>query len=153
VPLQGDKYVTDVEPAAAAQYEDVSALSAALDRLQERTGLDIPIHVDGASGAFVAPFIQPKLAWDFQLPRVKSINPSGHKIRAGLSGHGLDGLTQGARLASGLDLQCGLSRRDYADAGDQSFTPCQPGGHPVSQPHPSRPFRLLSDGRNLPVFA
>jgi len=50
-----------------------------LDRLQEKTGLDIPIHVDGASGAFVAPFLQPRLRWDFQLPRVKSINTSGHK--------------------------------------------------------------------------
>ena len=55
------------------------ALSAALDRLQETTGLDIPIHVDGASGGFVAPFLQPDLLWDFQLPRVKSINTSGHK--------------------------------------------------------------------------
>ena len=60
-------------------YEDVAALSAALDRLQEKTGLDIPIHVDGASGAFVAPFIQPEIVWDFRLPRVKSINTSGHK--------------------------------------------------------------------------
>jgi glutamate decarboxylase len=57
----------------------VVALSAALDRLQERTGLDIPIHVDGASGGFVAPFLQPQLKWDFRLPRVKSINASGHK--------------------------------------------------------------------------
>ena len=60
-------------------YEDVEALSAALDRLQERTGLDIPIHVDGASGGFVAPFLQPDFVWDFRLPRVKSINTSGHK--------------------------------------------------------------------------
>jgi glutamate decarboxylase len=47
--------------------------------LQERTGFDIPIHVDGASGGFVAPFLQPELEWDFRLPRVKSINTSGHK--------------------------------------------------------------------------
>ncbi|HKC28931.1 MAG TPA: glutamate decarboxylase [Jatrophihabitans sp.] len=60
-------------------YEPVKEISAALDDLQERTGLDIPIHVDAASGGFVAPFIQPDLEWDFRVPRVKSINASGHK--------------------------------------------------------------------------
>src|SRR4029453_12577221 len=49
------------------------------DELQGRTGIDVPVHVDGASGAFVAPFIDPELVWDFRLPRVKSINASGHK--------------------------------------------------------------------------
>jgi len=52
---------------------------AALDELQERTGLDIPVHVDGASGAFIAPFVDPDLEWDFRLPRIASINTSGHK--------------------------------------------------------------------------
>lgn len=97
VPLEGDTSVTDPERAAAVcdentigvvavlgstftgDYEDVAGLSAALDRLEEKTGLDIPIHVDGASGAFVAPFLQPEIVWDFRLPRVKSINTSGHK--------------------------------------------------------------------------
>ena len=60
-------------------YEPVAEICAALDDLQERTGLDIPVHVDGASGAFVAPFADPALAWDFQLDRVASINASGHK--------------------------------------------------------------------------
>lgn len=60
-------------------YEPVAAISKALDELQSRTGLDIPIHVDAASGGFIAPFIQPDLVWDFQLTRVKSINVSGHK--------------------------------------------------------------------------
>jgi glutamate decarboxylase len=60
-------------------FEDVSAISAALDDLQTRTGLDIPIHVDAASGGFLAPFTAPELIWDFRLPRVKSINVSGHK--------------------------------------------------------------------------
>jgi glutamate decarboxylase len=44
------------------------------------TGLDIPIHVDGASGGFLAPFCAPELEWDFRLPRVRSINASGHKF-------------------------------------------------------------------------
>ncbi len=48
-------------------------------RSQADSGLDVPIHVDGASGAMIAPFIQPDLVWDFRLPRVASINTSGHK--------------------------------------------------------------------------
>ncbi len=60
-------------------YEPVAAISAALDGLQEKQGWDIPIHVDAASGGFVAPFIDPDLEWDFRIPRVKSINSSGHK--------------------------------------------------------------------------
>ena len=62
------------------QYEPVQEISMALDKLQAETGLDIPIHVDGASGAFLAPFLEPDLPWDFRLPRVKSINASGHKF-------------------------------------------------------------------------
>jgi glutamate decarboxylase len=62
------------------QYEDVKSINDALDELQKNTGLDIPIHVDGASGGFVAPFLTPDLVWDFRLPRVKSINASGHKF-------------------------------------------------------------------------
>jgi glutamate decarboxylase len=60
-------------------YEPVEELAAALDALQEKTGLDIPIHVDGASGAMIAPFLQPEVVWDFRLERVHSINTSGHK--------------------------------------------------------------------------
>jgi glutamate decarboxylase len=48
--------------------------------LQASTGLNIPIHVDAASGGFLAPFCAPDLVWDFRLPRVKSINASGHKF-------------------------------------------------------------------------
>ncbi len=60
-------------------FEDVAGIAAALDRLQAERGLDIPLHVDGASGALLAPFTAPELAWDFRNPRVKSINASGHK--------------------------------------------------------------------------
>ena len=51
-----------------------------LEKLNAKTGWDVPIHVDGASGAFIAPFINPALEWDFRLPLVKSINASGHKF-------------------------------------------------------------------------
>ncbi len=61
-------------------YEPVEDVHRALDRLQSETGLDIPMHVDGASGAFLAPFTAPNLTWDFRLRRVKSVNASGHKF-------------------------------------------------------------------------
>jgi len=61
-------------------YEPVRAISDVLDALQAETGLDVPIHVDGASGGFLAPFTAPDIEWDFRLPRVKSINASGHKF-------------------------------------------------------------------------
>jgi glutamate decarboxylase len=63
-------------------YEDVQAVSDVLDAFEQETGHDVPIHVDGASGAFVAPFSYAGAggAWDFHLPRVRSINVSGHKF-------------------------------------------------------------------------
>ena len=62
-------------------YEDVLAISEALDDLQLRTGIDVPIHVDAASGGFLVPFTDPDHdPWDFRLKRVKSINASGHKF-------------------------------------------------------------------------
>ncbi|GGK30694.1 glutamate decarboxylase [Streptomyces camponoticapitis] len=60
-------------------YEPVDKIAAALDAVHHDTGLDIPIHIDGASGAMIAPFLQPDLVWDFRLERVHSISVSGHK--------------------------------------------------------------------------
>ena len=60
-------------------YEPVKAIAAALDKIEKETGLDIMIHVDGASGGMIAPFVQPHLEWDFRISRVASINTSGHK--------------------------------------------------------------------------
>lgn len=60
-------------------YEPVAQIAAALDAIEDKTGLDIPIHVDAASGGFVAPFLRPDLEWDFRVGRVASINSSGHK--------------------------------------------------------------------------
>ncbi|KAI9599829.1 hypothetical protein KEM48_006358 [Puccinia striiformis f. sp. tritici PST-130] len=61
-------------------FEPVKPLSDLLDEYEAKTGIYVPIHVDGASGAFVAPFVYPDLEWDFRLPRVVSINTSGHKF-------------------------------------------------------------------------
>jgi glutamate decarboxylase len=60
-------------------YEPIADMAAALDRLHADGGPDIPMHVDAASGGFVAPFLDPDLMWDFRLRRVASINTSGHK--------------------------------------------------------------------------
>ncbi len=60
-------------------YEPVAEIAEALDRLAASGGPDVPIHVDAASGGFVAPFLDPDLVWDFRVPRVHSINASGHK--------------------------------------------------------------------------
>ena len=60
-------------------YEPVKEICDALDKFQEKTGIDIPVHVDAASGGMIAPFLDEDLIWDFRLPRVASINTSGHK--------------------------------------------------------------------------
>jgi glutamate decarboxylase len=71
VPILGVTYTGAFEP--------VEAIHDALVDYNARTGNEIPIHVDAASGGFVAPFLHPDLKWDFRLPLVKSINVSGHK--------------------------------------------------------------------------
>ncbi len=98
VPLEGDRFQLDADGAVAhcdehtigvvailgstfdGSYEPVAEIASALDGLQARTGIDVPIHVDGASGAMIAPFVDPDLIWDFRLGRVASINTSGHKF-------------------------------------------------------------------------
>ena len=98
IPMEGDRLIMNAEEVIkrcdentigvvptlgvtfTGQYEPVKEVSDALDKLQADKGLNIPIHVDGASGGFLAPFVYPELQWDFRLPRVKSINTSGHKF-------------------------------------------------------------------------
>lgn len=70
--IAGSTYTGAIEP--------VLEMSGLLDELQAETGLDVPIHVDAASGGFVLPFAWPDLQWDFRVPRVASINSSGHKF-------------------------------------------------------------------------
>jgi glutamate decarboxylase len=97
VPMEGDRFHLTGEETAArcdentigvvvilgstfdGSYERAAEISAALDELHDKTGWDIPIHVDGASGAIIAPFLDTELVWDFRLPAVASINTSGHK--------------------------------------------------------------------------
>ena len=97
VPMEGNRFTLSAEEAVKlcdentigvvailgstfdGSYEPIAEIAAALDDFQDETGIDVPVHVDGASGAFVAPFIDQDLEWDFRLPRVSSINASGHK--------------------------------------------------------------------------
>jgi glutamate decarboxylase len=97
VPMEGDRFNLSAEEAVAqcdestigvvailgstfdGSYEPVAQICAALDAFERETGFDIPVHVDGASGAMIAPFLDPDLEWDFRLRRVASINTSGHK--------------------------------------------------------------------------
>jgi glutamate decarboxylase len=97
VPMEGERFHLDPEGAVAlcdentigvvgilgstfdGTYEPIKEIAAALDGYESRTGIHIPLHVDAASGGFVAPFLQPDLEWDFRIKRVCSINSSGHK--------------------------------------------------------------------------
>jgi glutamate decarboxylase len=97
VPMEGETYHLTAERAVAhcdentigvvailgstfdGSYEPVKEIADALDGLESERGIHVPIHVDAASGGFVAPFLVPELEWDFRVPRVQSINASGHK--------------------------------------------------------------------------
>ena len=71
VPILGTTFTGEFEPIQEV-HDAVVARNA-------ETGWDVAVHVDAASGGFVAPFLHPNLMWDFRLPQVKSINVSGHK--------------------------------------------------------------------------
>jgi glutamate decarboxylase len=97
VPMEGDRYHLDATTAVSrcdedtigvvailgstfdGSYEPIAEIASALDALTAGGGPDVPIHVDGASGGMIAPFLDGDLVWDFRLPRVASINTSGHK--------------------------------------------------------------------------
>ncbi len=61
------------------ELDPVQEINAMLDEVEKETGRHIPIHVDGASGGFILPFLYPDFPWDFRLSHVHSINVSGHK--------------------------------------------------------------------------
>ena len=97
IPLKKDTYVISAEDVAevvdentiavgtvvcttfTGQMDPVKEINDALIKIKEEKGWDIPIHVDGASGGFIVPFLYPDIEWDFRLEQVRSINVSGHK--------------------------------------------------------------------------
>jgi glutamate decarboxylase len=160
-------------------YEPVAEISADLDKLAAGGGPDVPIHVDGASGGFVAPFIQPGLEWDFRLPRVASINASGHKYGLVYPGVGWIIWRDAAALPDDLVFKVNylggemptfalnFSRPgsnvaaqyyNFLRLGFEGYRKVQQACQDVAM-HLAReiaamgPFELLSDGSDLPVFA
>jgi glutamate decarboxylase len=197
VPMEGERYHLGPAEAVAqcdentigvvailgstfdGSYEPIAEISAALDQLEHDRGLYVPLHVDGASGGFVAPFLQPEIEWDFRLERVQSINASGHKyglVYPGvgwvvwrnkealpedlifdvnyLGGHmptfALNFSRPGSEVIAQYFMFTSLGRAGYRrvmqDAQDVAR-------HISSGVETIGPYRLLTDGSELPVFA
>jgi glutamate decarboxylase len=197
VPVEHDRYHLGVEEAVAqcdentigvvailgstfdGSYEPVKEIGLALDRLESDRGLNVPIHVDAASGGFVAPFIQPELEWDFRIPRVQSINASGHKYGLVYPGVGWalwrDSKALPRELVFDVNYLGGhmptfalnFSRPGseviaqyfmFASFGRAGYTRVMQGAQDVAVQLSSAiaemgPYELLSEGRELPVFA
>jgi glutamate decarboxylase len=197
VPMAGDRFHLTADEAVArcdentigvvavlgstfdGSYEPVAEIAAALDGLRDRGGPDVPIHVDGASGAMVAPFLDTDLVWDFRLPRVTSINTSGHKY--GLVYPGVGWVLWRHRDALPAELvftvnylggemptfALNFSRPGaevvaqyytFLRLGREGFRAVQQSSRDVATYLSGRiaalgPFRLLSRGDELPVFA
>jgi glutamate decarboxylase len=197
VPMEGDRYHLTAEPAVAScdentigvvsvlgstfdgSYEPVKEIADALDTLEQEKGLNVPLHVDGASGGFVAPFIQPDLEWDFRIPRVQSINASGHKyglVYPGvgwaiwrdkealpadlifdvnyLGGHmptfALNFSRPGSNVITQYFMFTSLGRDGFRRVMQNASNVARHISDGVSK---MGPYRLLSDGSDLPVFA
>jgi glutamate decarboxylase len=196
-PIEGDRRHLDAEQAVAlcdentigvvavlgstfdGSYEPVEEIAAALDVLQGERGLDIPLHVDAASGGFVAPFIQPDLEWDFRLPRVHSINASGHKYGLVYPGIGWALWRDAEALPEDLVFRVNYLGGDmptfalnfsrpgsqvvaqyynFVRLGREGYRTVQQSCQDVARRLAAGiaelgPFELLTDGSDLPVFA
>jgi glutamate decarboxylase len=197
VPMEGDRFHLTGEEAVKlvdentigvvavlgstfdGSYEPVAEIAAALDSLQRDSGIDVPIHVDAASGGFVAPFIQPDLVWDFRIPRVQSINASGHKyglVYPGvgwalwrerdalpadlifdvnyLGGHmptfALNFSRPGSEVVTQYLMFTSLGREGYRAVQQRSSDVARRIAQEVAK---IGPYELVSDGSDLPVFA
>jgi glutamate decarboxylase len=135
VPLQPGKYTIgpdDVHPhldentigvaavlgtTFTGHKDDIGGINNLLMRVKNERGLDIPLHVDAASGGFVFPFSDPDFAWDFRLESVKSINVSGHKFGLVYPGVGWLVFRDGDQLPEDL-----VFYEDYLGERDATFT-------------------------------
>jgi glutamate decarboxylase len=160
-------------------YEPIKDIAAALDRLQDEKGLDIPLHVDAASGGFVAPFIQPELEWDFRVSRVESINASGHKYGLVYPGVGwalwrdkqalpeelvfnvnylggtlptftLNFSRPGSQVIAQYYMLTNLGKAGYRQVIGSARDVALQLSSAIAE---MGPYELLSEGRDLPVFA
>jgi glutamate decarboxylase len=197
VPMEGERYHLGPDEAVAqcdentigvvailgstfdGSYEPVAEIAGALDALQAERGLDVPLHVDAASGGFVAPFIQPEIEWDFRVQRVQSINASGHKYGLVYPGVGWAIWRDHEALPSDLvfdvnylgghmpTFALNFSRPGsevitqyfmFASLGFDGYHKVISGARQVARYMASSiaeigPYRLLTDGTDLPVFA
>jgi glutamate decarboxylase len=197
VPMEGDRLHLSAEEAVKVcdentigvvailgstfdgSYEPVQEICEALDAFERETGIDVPVHVDGASGAFVAPFVDPDLVWDFRLPRVASINASGHKYGLVYPGVGWivwrdanalpkelifwvnylgDNMPTFALNFSRPGAQVVAQYYNFLRLGYQGFRRVQGYARDVATRLSGRiaelgPFELLTRGDELPVFA
>src|SRR6186997_708739 len=135
IPLQPDKYTIgpeDVEPHVdehtigvaavlgttfTGHADDIAGINALLVRIRDEQGIDVPLHVDGASGGFVWPFLYPDSEWDFRLEQVRSINVSGHKFGLVYPGIGWLIFREKADLAKDLVFE-----ENYLGKTDSTFT-------------------------------
>jgi glutamate decarboxylase len=197
VPMEGDRYHLTAEEAVKyvdentigvvailgstfdGSYEPVQEICRALDELAAGGGPDVPVHVDGASGGFVAPFVQPDLVWDFQLPRVHSINVSGHKYGLVYPGVGwaiwrdaeklprdlvfdvnylggsmptfaLNFSRPGSEVVAQYFMFLSLGLQGYRDVQRASSSVAQ---HIAREIATIGPYDLITDGSELPVLA
>lgn len=197
VPVEGDRLHLEAAEAVAhcdentigvvavlgstfdGSYEPVADIAAALDALAARGGPDVPMHVDAASGGMVAPFLDPELVWDFQLPRVASINTSGHKYGLVYPGVGWAIWRDAAALPKELIFEVdylggnmptfalNFSRPgaqviaqyyNFFRLGFEGYTAVQQASRDVAtslavEIEDLGPYRLITRGDELPVFA
>ena len=197
VPMEGNRFHLDAEQAVAhcdentigvvailgstfdGSYEPVKEIAAGLDKLEADKGLYVPIHVDAASGGFVAPTLQPDLEWDFRIKRVQSINASGHKyglVYPGvgwalwrneealprdlvfdvnyLGGHMPTFALNFSRPGSEVVAQYFM----FTTLGREGYRRVMQGAQDVAVRLSSEigkmgPYQLITEGRDLPVFA
>ncbi len=197
VPMASDRYVIDPEDTIAkidentigivailgttftGEYEPIKDVHDALAASNSETGFEVPLHVDAASGGFVAPFLQPDLEWDFRLPLVKSINVSGHKYGLVYPGVGWVVWRDKSDLPEDLVFHVNYLGGDmptftlnfsrpgnqivgqyynFLRLGRKGYTQVMQSLSSFAQQLSSRiadmgPFELLSDGSAIPVFA
>ncbi|MFN3601744.1 MAG: glutamate decarboxylase [Dietzia sp.] len=160
-------------------YEPVAEIAGKLDEIEKATGLDVRIHVDGASGGMVAPFCQPDLEWDFRVERVASINTSGHKYGLVYPGVGWIVWRDTDALPESMIFHCSYLGGDmptlalnfsrpgaqvllqyymFLRLGWEGFRQVQQSSLDVAQFLSTEigalaPFELVSRGATIPVFA
>jgi glutamate decarboxylase len=160
-------------------YEPIRDIAVALDQFESDHGIYVPMHVDAASGGFVAPFLTPDLEWDFRIPRVQSINASGHKyglVYPGvgwaiwrdkealpkdlifdvnyLGGHmptfALNFSRPGSEVVAQYFMFMSLGRDGYTKVMQTLQSIAMRLSSEIAD---MGPYRLISDGSELPVFA